>query len=101
MGGSYNTEGDYYYVLGQSQGVYRAIDLTSYSNDEGKMVDVVDLKDDLSAMTIAQKQSAENINRFYEEFIANQKKNLENGFITRAEFDQLMHDIQEYATIVG
>lgn len=101
MGGSYNTEGDYYYVLGQSQGVYRAIDLTSYSNDEGKMVDVVDLKDDLSAMTIAQKQSAENINRFYEEFIANQKKNLENGFITRAEFDQLMHDVQEYATIAG
>lgn len=100
MGGSYNTEGDYYYVLGQSQGAYRALDLTSYSNDEGKTIDVADLQADLGAMTIAQKQNAENINRFYEEFLANQQKNLENGFITQEEYDAALAEANEYATVI-
>lgn len=100
MGGSYNTEGDYYYILGQSQGAYQTDNSTSYSNVAGEAIDVADLQDDLFAMSSEQKQSAENINRFYEEFIANQQKNLENRFITRDEFDQMMQNIQEYATVV-
>lgn len=100
MGGSYNTEGDYYYILGQSQGAYQADGSTYYSNVVGEAIDVADLQDDLFSMSSEQKQSAENINRFYEEFIANQQKNLENGFITRDEFDQMMKNIQEYATVV-
>lgn len=70
MGGSYNTEDDYYYILGQSQGAYQADGSTYYSNVVGEAIDVADLQDDLFSMSSEQKQSAENINRFYEEFIA-------------------------------
>lgn len=37
---------------------------------------------------------------FREEYIANQKSNLETRFITQEEYDELIKKIDEYASIV-
>ena len=39
-------------------------------------------------------------NYFRNEYIENQKRNLQNGFITQQEFDDMMANIDTYATIV-
>lgn len=36
----------------------------------------------------------------YEEFLDNQEKNLESGFISQEEYDELIQQANEYATIV-
>lgn len=112
MGGAYNTEGDYYYVLGLYQGAFypeNSVDSvksmaedvsTTYENREGTVIDLNTLKTDLSKMTRSAVVYAENENKFYEEFLDNQEKNLENGFISQEEYDELIQQANEYATIV-
>ena len=38
--------------------------------------------------------------RVYKEFLKNQQINLENGFITQEEYEQLLEEVQNYATII-
>lgn len=112
MGGAYNTEGDYYYVLGLYQGAFYPENSvnsvnsiaenvsTTYENREGTVIDLNTLKADLSMMTRSAVVYAENENKFYEEFLDNQEKNLESGFISQEEYDELIQQANEYATIV-
>lgn len=112
MGGAYNTEGDYYYVLGLYQGTFyletNAVDVSvlsdaednaTYKNSIGTTIELNTLKTDLSVMTRSAVTYAENENKFYDEFIENQAKNLQNGFISQEEYDELIEQANEYATI--
>lgn len=93
-GGNYNTEGDYYYVLGQTQGVFTWEASGDFISATG-----VRLASTMLISTINDKPVNENY--FREEYIANQQRNLQNGFITQKEYDELMENIDKYAKIVG
>lgn len=93
-GGSYNTEGDYYYVLGLTQGVY-AVSEEGYVSSTGAQIT------EKEVYSMARKSSPVDENYFRNEYIENQKRNLENGFITQEEYDTYMENIDVYAKIVG
>ena len=105
MGGGYNTQGDYYYVVGVNQGLFENAENVSASEAEegATLVNPTDisltlpsLKADLSARSGQVTASAGS----YEEFLENQQKNLESGFITQEEYDRLLEEVGQYATIV-
>lgn len=103
MGGAYNTTGDYYYIQGVNQGVFtnEEHDENSYINYSGNIAITLDaLRTDLLTMSRGRTMSATDEDRVYKEFLENQRRNLENGFITQEEYEQLLKDVQSYATIV-
>ena len=93
-GGSFNTEGDYYYVLGLCQGVFAKDENEQYLSQSGEK-----LTDDYLIQPI--NDVPVDPDHFRNEYIENQRRNLENGFLTQEEFDQLMRDIDVYAEIVS
>lgn len=92
-GGSFNTEGDYYYVLGLCQGVFAKDGDGQYVSQVGEVLDGSDLAQPLNDTPVDPEF-------FRNEYIENQKRNLENGMISQEEFDRLMENIDEYATII-
>ncbi|MCD8145567.1 MAG: hypothetical protein LUD79_09630 [Oscillospiraceae bacterium] len=96
-GGAYNTEGDYYYVLGQAQGCFTADSSESYVSQNG----VTLTQESLTAALSDEDLEPVNVDYFREEYIANQQRNLESGFITQEEYDEMMANIDQYATIVS
>lgn len=106
MGGSYNTKGDYYYVLGMNQGAFYSENLArsadgNFTNELGFVVNKNTLKLDIGALSTVNGKKANNSNWVYEEFVDNQQKNLESGFITQEEYDLLLKEASQYATIVN
>ena len=98
MGGGYNTEGDYYYVRGANQGAFsKAYEETYKSAVSGTELSYSKLSNDLSAIN---KEVPVGTYSSLNEFIANQKKNIETGFITQEEYDRGMKEIEIYAAIV-
>ncbi len=93
-GGAFNTEGDYYYVLGLCQGVFAKDENEQYLSQSGEK-----LTDDYLIQPI--NDVPVDPDHFRNEYIEHQKVNLENGFLTQEEFDQLMRDIDKYAKIVS
>lgn len=105
MGGSYNTQGDYYYVLGMNRGAFYSDDKarvvnSEYTNEVGMTINLETLKTDVISLSTLKNADSNNENWVYEEFIENQKKNLESGFITQEEYNQLLEDAQNYAIVV-
>lgn len=106
MGGAYNTEGDYYYILGLEQGAFYAqssmlrTQSMVYENTLGTAIDLDALKADILSLSNSRSTEIGNEDRVYEEFLANQQKNLENGFITQEEYDTFLAEANEYATII-
>ena len=103
MGGAYNTTGDYYYIQGVSQGAFVQAENNenSYVNYAGNITLTLDtLKDDLLMMSRSRTLAATDEDRVYKEFLKNQQINLENGFITQEEYEQLLEEVQNYATII-
>ncbi|MDO4280102.1 MAG: hypothetical protein Q4C56_00575 [Peptococcaceae bacterium] len=105
MGAGYNTEGDYYYVLGLEQGAFHPVEngdktVQGYQNDLGNVIKLETLTKDITELSKQKNVSVGNENRVYEEFLANQKANLESGYISKEEYDRLLSDAREYATIV-
>ena len=92
-GGNYNTEGDYYYILGQTQGVFT-------QESSGDFVSATGVRLTSTMMVSTINDEPVNENYFREEYIANQQRNLQNGFITQEEYDELMDNIDQYATVV-
>jgi hypothetical protein len=95
-GGSYNTDGDYYYVLGLVQGVFT-------EDAEGNYIP--QLGDAISSDALQAKLTEyENIPIdplfFRNEYMENQSGNVETGFITEEEYQQLMSNIDVFAEIV-
>lgn len=95
-GGSFNTEGDYYYVLGMCQGVFTKDDSGQYISQSGE-----ELSNDYLIQCATATNNTVDPNYFRNEYIENQKRNLENGFLSQEEFDQLMLEIDDYATIIS
>ncbi|MCI9556650.1 MAG: hypothetical protein HFF53_06875 [Lawsonibacter sp.] len=92
-GGAFHTEGDYYYVTGLIQGTFSQNDKGQYVSQAGELL----TNDDL-IQTIDAELPDENY--FRNQYIENQRGNLENGFLTQEEFDTLMENIDQYATIL-
>ncbi len=88
-----NAAGNYYYVLGLSQGVFSQQEDGSYLSQFG-----VNLKEE--TLTARAKEYPVDPQYFRNEFIENQKGNLERGMITQEEYDMVMAKIDEYAVIV-
>ncbi len=99
MGSAYNTKGDYYYVLGDTQGVFYPESSNSdlFTNEYGMSIKWT--------QAIADFEEINNINPvdefwIYNEFLDNQKRNLDNGSITQEEYDMFVEEGRQYATIV-
>lgn len=110
MGGGFNTEGNYYYVLGMMQGVFYpekdadektyAESNNTFTNGLGTSISIQTLENDLSNLQQTVSGNNMNENRVYEAFLENQKKNLESGFITQEEYEKGLNESKQYATIV-
>jgi len=95
-GGAFNTDGDYYYVLGLTQGIFTENSDGDYISQSGVTVSTYELQKELTSVNDL------SIDELYfrNEYIENQKRNIETGFITQEEYDTLMENIDNYATIV-
>ena len=107
MGGGFNTAGDYYYITGSLQGIYpytqsapltKSSTVTLESADGGDFLDVNEFQAEV--LSINNEFPAET-NAVYQEFLENQQKNLDSGFISQEEYDSIMAESQQYATYVG
>ena len=102
MGSGYNTEGDYYYVLGVNQGAYFAQNtrdgVIHFANAYGNLITEEQIASTVKIRKMSRK--TQDSNRFYNEFIHNLNLNLESGFIDREEYEQLLKETQEYAVIL-
>jgi len=100
MGGAYNTDEDYYRIVGMDQGLYFINNgdskKTIAENHRGESVDFKELEKKMSAFT---KKNPINYNWVYEEVMENVKKNLETGFISQEEYDSIIDEIGKYATV--
>lgn len=93
MGGSYHTEGDYYYVRGLSQGAYYLKDDGGFVSANGNPLTETDLT--ISAASAAKKTFSSR-----DEFLNNQKHNLENGMITKEAYEKAIAELEQYAIIL-
>lgn len=95
-GGAYNTEGDYYYVLGLTQGSFYEDNTGDFVSESGTVL----TKNSLISTLDTYSKKPINEDYFRNEYIENQKRNLKNGFITQEEFDEMMINIDNYAIIL-
>lgn len=95
MGGGYNTEGDYYYIRGVSQGAYtvpgdgtfRPLKWYGTAVTEAELTDAV----------------ADRSGELYSsraEYLAAQKRNYKNGVITKEHYEENLAQVDEYAVII-
>lgn len=110
-GGSYNTEGDYYYITGVSQGVFalssdmplpageydaemRLSDISTDTETEWTLRDAEE-----SIQDINEKQPADK-DYVYKQAYENWQANLDSGFMTQEEFDRSVKESKIYAKII-
>lgn len=94
-GGSFNTDEDYYRILGSTQGIFESSDGENY-------VPQYEVNEALDMETVRERADEYPIDKdlFRNEFIENQKSNLASGFIDREEYDRIISDMEIYATRV-
>lgn len=100
MGGGCNTKGDYYYIVGNYSGIYYPEENAGkqvLKDSHGNALDWDAFMQKIEKLS-AQYPVNENYNR--DEFLENQKHNLESGFISRQEYDSFLAEEYMYATIV-
>lgn len=93
-GGSFNTKGDYYYILGLTQGIFEKENKDVYLSQNNYEITLEHVKNRANEYPVDKQY-------FRNEYIENQKRNLENGFISQSEFDTIIKNIDVYATIVS
>lgn len=100
-GGSFNTKGDYYCILGLTQGVFQKTENTVsakntdvYISQEGYEMAYEHIKNRACEYPVDKQY-------FRNEYIENQKRNLANGFISQSEYNNLMKTIDVYADVVA
>ena len=95
MGTGYNTEGDYFYVTGATQGAYSSNGQQTFVSqyDDSKLTteELSNQIYDLSGIKVKTK---------LETFKENCLLNLESGFITEEEYESFMKETNVYATII-
>lgn len=99
-GGSFNTEGDYYYILGLTQGIFQEV--SSSTTTAGNVVYKSQSGYEIGFDRISERATEYPIDELYfrTEYIENQKRNLANGFITEDEYEKKMAEIDVYASKV-
>lgn len=130
MGGSFNTQGDYYYILGAQQGIFvkpenikLAETKANETNNEVFLnIAIADEEPTPKRLKEAENQAVSsdfiiekvfeeqisainddtpvNVYQFKEEVERNLKTNLDNGFISQQEYDDAINGMKEYAVIV-
>jgi hypothetical protein len=95
-GGAFNTNGDYYYILGLSQGIYAEQTDGTYVSQSGSIVTNAELEAAVSALS----DTPVDTDFFRNEFLSNQARNLESGFITQEEYENMIANIDIYASAV-
>lgn len=96
-GSTYATKEDYYNILGLTQGVFQlsaedsSADAPVYRSQSGST---------LAASVLTARANEYPVDPLYfrNEYLANQKTNLENGIITQAKYDEIISAIDTYAT---
>ena len=93
MGGSYNTDGDYYYIRGLYQGVYGVTDTGEFVSHTGEKI---------TARTVEIRAEAFKDFNYSsrEQYIKNLKSNLEYEVITQDDYDKAISQMDEYAEII-
>ena len=94
MGGSYNTVGDYYYVQGLKQGVYKVTGNNEFVSLYGEKITA-------DSLVIPSTVSRDGIYSVREEYLRNQEHNLKNGTITRERYEQAINIVDKYAIILS
>lgn len=107
MGGSFNTEGDYYYLSGDTRGIYQVDSATAFSKTTDDVYTSSDGTKRISHNELIQlidqvnEEIPADIDMRYQEFLENQQYNLETGFISQEEYDRFLSEAQRYATYYG
>jgi hypothetical protein len=96
MGDAFNTEGDYYYVSGSKQGTFETNEYGYISQCKTNGISVKKLEERIDAL----KDTPVDEYYFRNEYIENQKINVETGAITENAFKDRMENIDKYAVIV-
>lgn len=97
MGGGYNTNDDScYYITGLNQGVFYDAGDLDFVDCKNQRVSYSDLKTTTERMEVTSASQ----NRLYTTFIKNAKENLKTGMITQRDYDRMMNEINQYATII-
>ena len=99
-GGAFNTEGDYYYVLGLPQGTFQRAATTAEPQAADVFVSQTGLEMTYGHILARAEEYPVDASYFRTQYIENQKRNLENGFITQAEYQTRMKELDLYADIV-
>lgn len=101
MGGGYNTEGDYYYITGAQQGIYLVQESengTVFWNRFGNVRETAaSFLEEIMALSA---EYPVNDRYNYDTFLENAQRNLDNGVITREEYDRYLAELEEYAVIL-
>ncbi|MGI6361794.1 MAG: hypothetical protein ACOX05_05835 [Bacillota bacterium] len=117
LGGDYNTEGDYYSVQNCGTGAYQkaANDADSYVRvlTELNIATTDDQRDnttenDTKLNYASYVQQIEKINQespvdpsqHKKEYLSNLKENLKNGFLSQAGYEEIIKNLDKYATII-
>jgi hypothetical protein len=97
-GGGYNTEGNYFYITGAVQGIYSVVNhgetqffISQMDNPELTIENVISRINENIHIEVKTKM---------EEFLENNLRNLESGFITEDEYYQFIEGANTFATIV-
>ena len=107
MGGSFNTEGDYYYLSGDTRGIYPVDSATTFSRTTNDVYTSSDGTKRISHNELIQlidqvnEEIPADTDMVYQEFLENQQYNLETGFISQEEYDRFLSEAQRYATYYG
>lgn len=111
-GGSYNTEGDYYYITGVNQGAFEVSSATPFSAEMddsavGFISSATDtqvdwsLRDAAESIQVVNEEQPADEAYVYEQAYENWQANLDSGFITQEEFDNLVRESKIYAKIIN
>ena len=95
------TDDDYYWLVGYNQGVFAVEEtagtMMAVAEDGGEKTSLQTLAQEIEALD---QEYPVNYNWEYEEMMENMKANLESGFITKEESEQMLAELYQYAKIV-
>ena len=100
-GGTFNTRGDYYYVLGLPQGTFQRATRTAEPQTSDVFTSQTGYEISYSRILDRANEYPVDTDYFRKEYLANQKLNLENGFITQNEYQKSIENIDAYASVVS
>ena len=92
--GGLNTVGDHWYIVGAISGFFEEVSDGLWRARDGRELTAEQIRDRADDYPVDE-------DYFRKEFIENQKRNLANGQITQAEYDEAIRNMDVYAEIIG